>query len=140
MDQALAMQIYPFRISSWIASLLGGVALVLTLAGIYGVLSYLVSQRTKEIGVRMALGANKMGVVRLVLSQSMKLAAIGILIGVALALGMCQLLGSQIQIDVFDPLAYFGGITAALLAALAAAYFPSRRAAGVDPMLALRAD
>ena len=141
MDEALAIQIYPFRASSWIAMALGGLALALSLSGIYGVLSYLVSQRTKEIGIRMALGATTSSVVRIVLKQSMKLALLGILVGATLALGVSRIFASELQnVDTFDALAYLGSIAVALAAALAAAYVPSRRAAGVDPVTALRCD
>jgi predicted permease len=140
-EQAVALQVYPFRAGSWIASFLGALALILSLSGIYGVLSYLVSQRTKEIGIRMALGATRSSVVRIVLSQSMKLAVIGIVIGATLALGVSRLFASDLQnVDTFDALAYLGSIAVALAAALAAAYVPSRRAAGVDPVTALRCD
>lgn len=140
-EQAVAMQIYPFRAASWIASFLGALALVLSLSGIYGVLSYLVSQRTKEIGIRIALGATTSSVVRIVLSQSMKLTFIGIMIGAALALGVSRLFASELQnVDTFDALAYLGSIAVALLAAFAAAYVPSRRAASIDPVTALRCD
>jgi ABC-type antimicrobial peptide transport system permease subunit len=141
MDQALAMQIYPFRASSWVASALGGLALALSLSGIYGVMSYLVSQRTKEIGIRMALGASMSAVVRIVLSQSMRLAVMGIVIGAALGLGVSRLFASELQnVDTFDAVAYLGSIGVALIAALAAACVPSLRAARVDPMTALRCD
>jgi predicted permease len=141
MDEAVAVQIYPFRASSWVGSALGALALALSLSGIYGVLSYLVSQRTKEIGIRMALGASTSSVVRIVLSQSMKLAVIGIVIGATLALGVSRLFASELQnVNTFDALAYLGSITIALLAALAASYVPSKRAASVDPVTALRCD
>jgi predicted permease len=141
MSEVLAAQIYPFRASSWIAMALGGLALALSLSGIYGVLSYLVSQRTKEIGIRIALGASTASVVRIVLSQSMKLAFFGIAIGAGLALVLSTLFASQLQnVNTFDLPAYFGSIAIALIAALAAAYVPSRRAASVDPMTALRCD
>ncbi len=141
MEEALAIQIYPFRASSWIAMALGGLALALSLSGIYGVLSYLVSQRTKEIGIRMALGASTAAVIRIVLSQSMRLAVVGIVIGATLALGVSRMFASQLQnVDTFDALAYLGSIAVALIAALAAAYVPSRRAANVDPVTALRCD
>ncbi len=141
MDEAVAVQIYPFRASSWVGSALGGLALALSLSGIYGVLSYLVSQRTKEIGIRMALGASTSSVVRIVLSQSMKLAVIGIVIGATLALGVSRLFASELQnVNTFDAVAYLGSIAIALLAALAAGYVPSKRAASVDPVTALRCD
>ena len=140
-EQAVEVQVYPFKASSWIATFLGGLALVLTLSGIYGVLAYLVSQRTKEIGIRIAMGASAAGVVRLVLAQSMKLAMVGISIGVVFALGVSRLFASELElVNTFDLSAYTGGILTALLAAIAAGYFPSRRAAAVDPIAALRCD
>jgi predicted permease len=78
MDQSFALSVYLFRVGSWMGSLLGGLALLLTLSGIYGVLSYLVTQRTKEIGIRMALGATVGAVTSLVMKQSMRLAVVGI--------------------------------------------------------------
>ena len=141
MDQALVIQIYPFRASSWIALALGGLALALSLSGIYGVLSYLVTQRTKEIGIRMALGASTRQVVGIVMSQSMWLAVTGVVIGAGLALGVSRLFASQIEyVSTFDGIAYGGSIGVALMAALAAALVPSRRAATVDPVTALRCD
>jgi predicted permease len=141
MEEAVAVQIYPFRASSWIGMALGGLALALSLSGIYGVLSYLVSQRTKEIGIRMALGASTSSVVGIVLSQSMKLAILGIIIGATLALGVSRLFASELQnVDTFDALSYFGSIGIALVSALLAALVPSRRAATVDPVTALRCD
>ncbi len=141
MDEAVAMQIYPFRASAWVASALGGLALALSLSGIYGVLSYLVSQRTKEIGIRMALGASRRQVVGIVMSQSMRLAVTGVVIGAGLGLGVSRLFASQLQnVNTFDALAYAGSISVALVAALAAALVPSRRAATVDPVTALRCD
>ena len=140
-NQALALNIYPFRVASWVGSVLGGLALLLTLSGIYGVLSYLITQRTKEIGIRMALGATTGTVARLVLRQSGKLAVIGIALGTALALGVSRLLASNLVfVDTFDLLAYCAGILLVTAAALAAAYFPSRRAARIDPVTTLRYD
>ncbi len=141
MDQLLALQLFPFRATFWISGFLGSLALLLTLSGIYGVLSYLVSQRTKEIGIRMALGASKAAVIRIVLSQSMKMAAIGVAIGGVLATGVSWLCASLVEgINVFDATAYAGGIGCALIGALAAAYVPSRRAAAVDPASTLRSE
>jgi hypothetical protein len=137
----VALQIYPFRVGVWITGFLAGFAVVLTLSGIYGVLSCLVGQRTKEIGIRMALGATTAGVIRMVLAQSLRLAVMGIAIGVTLALGVSKLFDAQIELlKTYDALAYASGIGVAIGAALAAAYFPSRRAALVDPASALRCD
>jgi len=120
---------------------LGGLALLLTLSGIYGVLSYLITQRTKEIGIRMALGATTGAVSRLVLRQSAKLALIGIGTGSALALGVSRLLASHLVfIDTFDLLAYSSGILLVIGATLAAGFVPTRRATRIDPVTTLRYD
>jgi predicted permease len=139
LDVAVAVQVYPFRAASWVSSALGAVALLLTLTGIYGVLSYLVTQRTKEIGIRMALGAGAPAVVALVMRQSVRMAAVGGAIGMTLALGVSRLAASQLEItDTFNALAYGGSAAIALLACLVAAWVPSRRAARVSPMETLR--
>jgi predicted permease len=141
LDQYLAVGIYPFRAASLIAFAVGGLALLLTVSGIYGVLSYLVTQRTKEIGVRVALGATAGNVTGLVLKQSLRLATIGIALGVPLAFGLYRLLASQmIFMRVFDLLAFSAGIFVVASAALAAGYIPSRRVARIDPIQTLRYD
>jgi predicted permease len=141
LDQYLAAGIYPFRAVSWISSLLGGLALLLTLSGLYGVLSYLITQRTKEIGIRMALGATTGSVTRLVLGQSTRLAAIGIGLGTALSLGVAHLFAAHLVfMNPFDRLAYGCGVVLVTAASLAAAYFPTRRAARIDSITTLRYD
>jgi hypothetical protein len=136
-----ASGIYPFRAASWISSALGGVAWLLTLSGVYGMLSYLVAQRTKEIGIRMALGATRATVLQLVLSQTMKIASAGMLVGTGLALAVSRMLAARLLfIDPFDSLAYASGLTLVTLAALGAAWFPARRSARLDPTTALRFD
>ena len=141
-QEAIAALTYPFRVAFWISSLLGGLALVLTVSGIYGVMSYLVTQRTREIGIRMALGATTADVTGIVLRQSMKMTVAGVVAGAFLALGASRLLASvlsaMIMLDTFDQLVYGGAIGLVLLASAAAAYFPSRRAAQVDPATTLR--
>ena len=140
-ESSLAVQIYPFEISYWIASLIGGVALLLTVTGVYGVLSYLVAQRTREFGIRMALGANPSTLIALELRQLMGLSAIGIVAGGLLAFGLSRLFGSLVYvIDTRDPLGYLVGIGIVFGSCLLAAYVPSRRAATVNPVEALRAD
>jgi len=139
LDDYLAVQRWPFKIFSWASSAIGAIALLLTLIGIYGVLSYLVAQRTKEIGIRMALGASVGGVVGQVLRQSARYGVVGIVPGTVLALGVSKLFASVLFIvDTFDPAGYAFGATVVLLACLAAAWAPARRAARVDPMVALR--
>lgn len=141
LDDHLAVQRFPYQVFSRLSSVVGCIALLLTLVGVYGVLSYLVAQRTREIGIRMALGAGAAGVVRLVLRRTMRYAAIGITIGVALALAVSQVCRSLLVIvDAFNAGGYAIGTSVVLIACLAAAWAPSRRAARVDPMVALRVE
>jgi predicted permease len=141
MDQMRAAGVYPFQAASWICACVGALALLLTLSGIYGVLSYLVTQRTKEIGIRVALGASTGSVTFLVLRQSMRLAGFGIAIGSVMALGVSRLFAAHlVGINMFDGLAYGGGVLLVIAASAAAAYFPSRRAARIDPTTTLRYD
>jgi ABC-type antimicrobial peptide transport system permease subunit len=127
------------RGASDFAAALGILALTLAGVGIYGVISYSVVRRTREIGIRMALGSPHAGVVRLILRQGFRLVAIGTVAGLALGAAASQLLRSLLfGMSPFDPAAY-ASICAFLGAVtLAAIYIPARRAARVDPMVALR--
>ena len=139
LDDYLAVQRWPFKIFSLVSSAIGAIALVLTLIGVYGVLSYLVAQRTKEIGIRMALGASVRFVVAQVLRQSLRYALVGLAAGSVLALGVSKLFASVLVIvNTFDPAGYAFGAAVVVAACLVAAWAPSRRAARVDPMVALR--
>jgi len=143
MDQVLAAQVYPFRALYWISSALGGLALMLTISGIYGVLSYVVTQRTKEIGIRVALGARPGAVAALVLRQSLRFALVGAAIGGTAALGLLRLVASQVDMKMFgslDWVAFALGLLLVTLASAAAAWLPSRRAAGIEPVSTLRCD
>jgi putative ABC transport system permease protein len=141
MDEALATQSYPFRMIFWIAAALSGLALALTVSGIYGVLSYLVSQRTREIGIRVALGAGARSVVGMVMRQSLRLAAIGTALGVLCALAAAPIFAHTVSaLKPYDLVAYVGGAILVLAAAVGAAFSPSRRAAQVDPAITLRGD
>jgi ABC-type antimicrobial peptide transport system permease subunit len=119
--------------------LAAGVALFLGSVGIYGVISYVVSQRTREIGVRMAMGAETADVSRMVLKQALLLAGGGVGIGLVGAVGLTRLMSALLYgVSPMDPLT-FGSVAVGLsLVALLASYLPARRAARVDPVVALR--
>ena len=139
LDDYLAVQRWPFRILSGVSLAIGGLALALTVIGIYGVLSYLVAQRAKEIGIRMALGASVRVVVGKVLQQSFRYAVVGVVAGGLLALGVSRLFASVLVIvNTFDPAGYALGIAVVMVASLAAAWAPSQRAARVNPVDMLR--
>jgi macrolide transport system ATP-binding/permease protein len=143
MSAVLSVQIYPFRAAAWLGWLLGLVAMALSVSGMYGVMTYLVNQRSKEIGIRMALGASPAGVVAMVMRRSVYLAGIGVLIGGLLAGGAVKLLlswSAGLGALAWDNVALFSGMGLAGVAAVLAALGPSNRAARVDPNAVLRAD
>lgn len=143
MDEVLSAQLFPYRALYWVSSAVGGLALLLTLSGIYGVLSYLVTQRTKEIGIRVALGASTARVASLVLRQSLKFAATGTVIGTITALGVSRVLASQLDMFMFDSVdgvAFAVTAVLVLIASTCAAWYPSRRAARIAPVTTLRYD
>ncbi|HEY2825355.1 MAG TPA: FtsX-like permease family protein [Gemmatimonadales bacterium] len=141
MEDARATQLFPYSTAYWVASAIGAIALLLTLTGVYGVLAYVIERRTREIGLRIALGASTTGVVGLVLGQMARLAMAGLGIGLVLALGVSRLLSQRIYIvNMFDPMGYVVGCGIVLAACVAAAAVPSRRAAAIEPVTALRHD
>jgi ABC-type antimicrobial peptide transport system permease subunit len=107
--------------------------------GIYGVISYLVGQRTQEIGVRLALGAKHVDVFRLILGEGMKMAGLGLAVGLLAALGLTRLMaGLLFGVSATDPLTFVSLAALLAIVALAACYIPARRAMRVDPIVALR--
>ena len=127
--------------NTMLLSIFAGVALLLAAIGVYGLMAYAVQQRTQEIGIRMALGAQKRDVLKLVVGHGMRLALIGLLAGVAGALALTQLMANLLyQVKPPDPMTF--AVVCALLAGivLLACWLPARRAAKVDPMTALRSE
>jgi predicted permease len=144
LEELQAARMSPFRALFAITGFMGGLALLMTLSGIYGVLSYLVGQRRREFGIRIALGAEGKDVGRMVFRQSLKLAAGGAVLGALAAWGVARILthvlGPTGPIDVFDWSGYAGGILVVIAAALAASWVPARRAVRIDPAVTLRCD
>jgi predicted permease len=143
MSTVLWVQVYPFRAAAWIGWALGLLAMVLSVSGMYGVMSYLVSQRSKEIGIRMALGASPAGVVGMVLRRSMWLSGLGVMMGALLAGGMMKLLlwwSANLSALTWDNVALLAAAGLSGASAVLAALGPSTRAARVDPNTVLRGD
>lgn len=141
MDDVVASSFAARRLSMILLGIFSVFALALACVGIYGVISYVVGQRTHEIGVRIALGAQRRDVLRLMLGYGARMALIGVGFGVIAALGLTRLMASQLfGVTAHDPVT-FAGVAALLFGvALAACYFPARRAMRVDPVVALRCE
>jgi predicted permease len=140
MNGVLARSFAARRLSMILLAFFAALALALSSIGIYGVISYLVGERTREIGVRMALGAQRSDVLRLILGQGAKMAFAGVAIGTILACGLTRLMSAQLYgVSPRDPLTFAAVALVLIAVALAACYIPARRAASVDPTEALRA-
>ena len=129
-----------FQIAASLAAIMGGLGLVLAVVGLYGVISYTVSRRVHEIGLRMALGATRGMVFKMIYRQSIVIVAIGLGIGLVVALLAAQAVGSFVVVSVRDPATYAVVMTVLGLVALASCYLPARRAMTLEPMVALRED
>jgi predicted permease len=141
MTEVVSRSIYRSRLFAILFGVFAGIALLLASVGIYGVMSYSVAQRTHEIGIRLALGARRSDVSRLIVVQGMKLTVVGTVIGLAGGLALTRLIRSLLyEVSTTDPLTF--GLVAALLGivALLACYIPARRATKVDPLVALRCE
>jgi ABC-type antimicrobial peptide transport system permease subunit len=141
MNDIISLSLAQRRFAMILLATFAGLAFILSTIGIYGVIAYLVAGRTREIGIRMALGADRRAVARLVLRGAVKLALLGVLIGFVSAVALTRLMANMLYgVSPTDPLTYLAISVLLLLVALAASYIPARRAMRVDPVIALRYD
>jgi putative ABC transport system permease protein len=139
LEENVRRALEPARTGAWFSSTISLLALIIAATGIYGMLSYNVIERTSEVGIRMALGAQRRSVLLLIVGDGMKLTAIGTAIGLAVALVLTRILGSVVfGVATTDAVAFIVVATGALVVALLACYIPARRATKVDPLVALR--
>lgn len=139
MTQIVSGSIAAQRFTMILLGTFAALALLLSAVGIYGVISYLAAQRTHEIGIRMALGAQPSSISRMILMEGMKFALIGVAVGLAAALALTRLMSQMIfGVGAFDPLTFAGVSLLLIVIAMAACYIPARRAMHTDPMIALR--
>src|ERR1700678_654519 len=127
-----------FQLGAALAALLGVLGLILAIVGVYGVVSYAVSQKSHEIGVRMALGAQPADILKMIFRDGFLIVAVGMVIGLALALAAGRVVGSFVIVSAKDPLTYIVVTNVLLIVALATCFIPARRATRVDPLVALR--
>jgi len=139
MDKIIADSLAAGRFSMILLGIFAVLALVLSCVGIYGVISYLAGRRTHEIGIRMALGAQRNDVLQLVLGDGAKMVLIGVAVGIAASLALTRLMARLLfGVSAYDPLTFFAVACLLILVALTASYIPARRAMRVDPVIALR--
>jgi predicted permease len=139
MESVLTSNFGQRRLTLWLLGSFAGVALLLAIIGIYGVITYSVARRTQEVGIRRALGAQQADILRLVLGQGLALALTGIAIGIAGAFALTRVMrGLLFHVTATDPATFIGIAILFAIVALAASYIPARRAARIDPMAALR--
>jgi putative ABC transport system permease protein len=141
MDQLVAQSMADRQLTMWLLAVFAGLALVLASLGVYSVMAYAVTQRSGEIGIRMALGARPGDVQKMVITQGMRLALVGIVIGLAAAFAVTRLMNALLyEVRATDPTSYLGMTLLLCAVAALACWIPSRRAARVDPLLALRSE
>jgi putative ABC transport system permease protein len=139
MEDNMAATVAQPRFRTWLIGIFAAVALVLAGVGVYGVMSYTVTQRTSEIGIRVTLGAQPGDVFKIVVGEGLRLALVGVGAGVVAALALTRVMQSFLfGISAYDPITFFGVAVLLTLVAVAASFFPARRATQVDPMIALR--
>jgi len=139
MEEYVAASVAQRRFTSLLCSIFAGAGLLLAVVGLFGVMSYSVAQRTHELGVRVAVGAAKADILRLILKEGMGITVVGIVVGLFGTLAVSTILKSQLYgVSARDPLTFLGVILLLMIVALAACYIPARRATRVDPMVALR--
>jgi putative ABC transport system permease protein len=141
MEQVVARSLFNQRLTTGVMLIFGAVALLLATVGLFGLISYAVSQRTHEFGIRLALGANTRDVLRLVIGQGLKLAGAGLLIGLAGGFALMQVMKTLLfGVSPADPMTFAASALLLLAVSLIACWIPARRAAKVDPLVALRHD
>jgi putative ABC transport system permease protein len=139
MEENIATSVAQPRFRTWLIGIFAGIALILAAVGVYGVMSYTVTQRTNEIGVRVTLGAQRQEIYRIIVGEGLRFALLGVGVGLAAALALTRLLQSFLfGVSAYDPMTFAGVAILLILVALAASFFPARRATRVDPMVALR--
>jgi len=141
MDDVVATSYAARRLTMILLGVFAALALALACVGIYGVISYFVGQRTQEIGIRMALGAQRSDIVYLVLGEGTKMALLGAAVGTVASLILTRLMAKQLfGVSAQDPLTYASVVVVLMLVAVVACYIPARRAVRVDPMTSLRCE
>jgi putative ABC transport system permease protein len=139
LEQLVSASLDNRRFSMTMLGLFSGAALALAMVGLYGIMSYITSERTKEIGIRMALGAQRLDMLRMILRQSFALVLAGVALGILASVGLTRLIGSMLyDVRATDVVTYAGVVGLLTVAAALASYIPARRAMKVDPMVALR--
>jgi predicted lysophospholipase L1 biosynthesis ABC-type transport system permease subunit len=141
LETDMRLALLPARIGAALLGTFGSLALLLATVGIYGVASFAVAQRTREIGICTALGAKRRDVLRLVIGESMRRVGVGLAVGLLAALGLARVLASQLYgVGAVDPVTFIGTPVVLGIVAFVASWIPARRAAAVDPLVALRSD